>query len=214
MSKKEVGVLKEIVKAIPGPCPTIIQIGAERGVSTMAILETRPDAFIFSIDIGERSEEIANVNSNEEGLDSSRVVRGLGRSQAIGSHWPREWAADLIYIDGDHRYEGVYRDIEVWSPHVKWGRTLLLHDYIHPRDRGPHIQGRVWEAVEDARENALSAFSETLQEDRLIGFQLTNFSLLGQLSCQMTAYSPFELDDYAKMLEGRDSIIVPEVDND
>ena len=175
MSVLEVETLQAVVGAIDHTPFVVIQIGAERGVSTMAILEVRPDAFIFSIDIGERPEEIANVSSNES-LDPARVVRGLGRSQQIGVHWPVPWGADLIFIDGDHRYEGVHEDIQLWARHVKYGGFLFLHDYIHPQNRGPQIQGRVWEAVEDQRTDALILFDEILQVDRLIGFAPTDLS--------------------------------------
>ena len=170
MSIVEVETLQEIIKSIDHSPLVVIQVGAERGVSTMAILEARPDAFIFSIDIGERPEELANVNFNELNLEPAKVVRGLGRSQEIGLYWPLGWEADLVFIDGDHRYDGVHADIQIWSKSVKLDGMLLLHDYIHPRDRGPQIIGRVWEAVEDQRMNALGLFNEVLQVDRLIGF--------------------------------------------
>ena len=36
---------------------------------------------------------------------------------------------DLVYIDADHRYEAVKRDIEMWLPKVKLGGILAGHDY-------------------------------------------------------------------------------------
>ena len=33
---------------------------------------------------------------------------------------------DLLFIDGDHTYEGVRRDIRAWCPKAK---TILFHDY-------------------------------------------------------------------------------------
>lgn len=36
---------------------------------------------------------------------------------------------DLIYIDGDHSYEGCKSDLEVWWPKVKKGRFFLGDDY-------------------------------------------------------------------------------------
>jgi predicted O-methyltransferase YrrM len=171
MSVPEVDALKELVRAVPFPLPrTIIQVGAERGCSTLAILEACPDSFIFSIDVGERPEERANLE--RAGLPASRVVRGLGRSQAIGLHWPFAWEADLLLIDGDHRYDGVWHDIQVWSPVVKFGGTLVLHDYIPPDQRAPTIVGRVWEAVEDHKKTGLlTDWIEVLRVDRLVAFR-------------------------------------------
>lgn len=36
---------------------------------------------------------------------------------------------DFVFIDADHTYEGVKRDIEAWRPKVK---NFMGHDYDHP----------------------------------------------------------------------------------
>lgn len=38
---------------------------------------------------------------------------------------------DFVFIDGDHSYEGVKRDIRLWKPKVKKGGYLIGHDYYH-----------------------------------------------------------------------------------
>jgi len=43
---------------------------------------------------------------------------------------------DLVYIDGDHRYEAVKRDICAWKPKLKRGGYLCGHDFGHPKYRG------------------------------------------------------------------------------
>jgi predicted O-methyltransferase YrrM len=35
---------------------------------------------------------------------------------------------DLIFIDGDHSYEGLVRDWQAWSPRVAQGGVVCLHD--------------------------------------------------------------------------------------
>jgi predicted O-methyltransferase YrrM len=147
---------------------TAIQIGAERGCSTLAILEARPDAFVFSIDVGARPEEAKNVEAG--GHEVRRVARGLGRSQNIGEFWPKSWSADLIYIDGDHRYDGVRNDIRVWLPRVRHGGILAFHDYILPEQRAPQIVGRVFEAIADA--NLFGALDVETRADRYISFRV------------------------------------------
>lgn len=37
---------------------------------------------------------------------------------------------DLLFIDGDHTYEGVRRDFEMYSPLVKPGGIIVLHDIV------------------------------------------------------------------------------------
>ena len=36
---------------------------------------------------------------------------------------------DFVFLDGDHWYEGVKNDIEVWRPKVRTGGILAGHDY-------------------------------------------------------------------------------------
>ena len=42
--------------------------------------------------------------------------------------------ADLVLIDGDHRYEGVRSDLERWGKHVRIGGNVLLDD-VFPMGR-------------------------------------------------------------------------------
>ena len=35
---------------------------------------------------------------------------------------------DLIFIDGDHTYEGVKTDFESWFPHLRKGAIILFHN--------------------------------------------------------------------------------------
>ena len=43
---------------------------------------------------------------------------------------------DFVFIDGDHSYEGVARDIAAWLPKVKPGGWLMGHDYGNKPDGG------------------------------------------------------------------------------
>jgi predicted O-methyltransferase YrrM len=37
---------------------------------------------------------------------------------------------DFLFIDGDHTYEGVTRDFEMYSPLVKRGGIIAIHDIV------------------------------------------------------------------------------------
>lgn len=39
---------------------------------------------------------------------------------------------DLVFIDADHEYEGVKRDIALWAPKVRTGGIIAGHDYDQP----------------------------------------------------------------------------------
>lgn len=121
LTKAEAITLAYIAKQLPAN-PVIVQIGAYIGASTVAFLETRPDAFIFSIDIKPWQAERENVT--RFGLDTSRVVRVLGDSSQID--WPRP--VNLLYIDGNHFYEAVKADCDRWLDKVDG--LVVFHDYI------------------------------------------------------------------------------------
>jgi len=53
---------------------------------------------------------------------------------------------DFVFIDGDHRYEYVKRDIERWKPFIRPGGLLLGHDY---GGRHPGVTRAVDEAFGD-----------------------------------------------------------------
>jgi hypothetical protein len=50
-----------------------------------------------------------------------------GRSLNIARTFPHR--IDLIFIDGDHSYEGCHGDIVNWLPLVKAGGCVILHDF-------------------------------------------------------------------------------------
>lgn len=57
----------------------------------------------------------------------SRIFPHVGTSELWASVWP--WQADLVFIDGEHTYEGCREDIKLWTPHVRPGGILCGHDY-------------------------------------------------------------------------------------
>jgi len=55
----------------------------------------------------------------------------------------KDGCLDFCFLDGDHSYEGVTRDIKAWYPKIKSGGWICGHDYAH------EMQGKVKEAVHD-----------------------------------------------------------------
>ena len=67
------------------------------------------------------SEFLRNMNRYR---DSLNVCRGLSAEVAAG--WSRP--VDLLFIDGDHSYEGVKRDWDLFVPFVKPFGIVVFHD--------------------------------------------------------------------------------------
>jgi predicted O-methyltransferase YrrM len=64
------------------------------------------------------------------------IIRSLSGDAA--RNWTRP--IDLIFIDGDHSYEGVKRDWELFSKHVTRFGLIVFHDTIW--DLKPSAGGR------------------------------------------------------------------------
>ncbi|HWI53962.1 MAG TPA: class I SAM-dependent methyltransferase [Symbiobacteriaceae bacterium] len=52
-----------------------------------------------------------------------------GDSREIGDAWQKP--ISLLFIDGDHSYDGARADYERFSPHVVPGGIIAFHDYCH-----------------------------------------------------------------------------------
>jgi len=69
-------------------------------------------------------EAMNNINGFE---DRAIMIRA---SSEIASTIFEDYSLDFVYIDANHAYDYVVRDIELWFPKVKKGGYLCGHDYI------------------------------------------------------------------------------------
>lgn len=71
------------------------------------------------------------------------VFPHVGTSELYASVWNGKM--DVIFLDGDHSYGSVKKDIEMWMPFVKDGGILCGHDYgvidMNNPGRGPMFPG-------------------------------------------------------------------------
>ncbi len=164
LTRAELAALKGVCRRLP-PDPLVVNIGAGAGTATLAVLEERPDALIFSIDpvCGEDPVNTSeHLRLEEAGLaDTGAIIRIWGRSQIVGKRW--RWPADLVIVDGDHSAEGIQGDIDTWLPQVKPGGYIVFHDY-----------GDVWPAVREAVDRAFFGQKPCAQADALIAFRVSD----------------------------------------
>jgi cephalosporin hydroxylase len=57
-----------------------------------------------------------------------------------------ECRLDLLFIDGDHSYDGVKRDFEMYSPLVKDGGLVVFHDIVEISDSTIGVH-RFWNEI-------------------------------------------------------------------
>lgn len=69
-----------------------------------------------------------------------------------------EWGAlaDFMLIDGDHTYDGVKQDSQMYSPMVRTGGLVAFHD-ICPHPAHPEVQvGRFWREIVGDKEEIVT----------------------------------------------------------
>ena len=105
----------------------IAEIGVDRGDFSFELL-TRcapKKLHLFDIDIS----RLDNPNILKElSNGSDQVLTHVGDSSSNMMKMPDSYF-DAIYIDGDHRYEGVKRDIEASLPKLNRDGVIIFNDY-------------------------------------------------------------------------------------
>lgn len=111
--------LYELAYCAVGP---ILEIGTYRGKSgTLMALAARDAA--------------AAAAAAEAGVgDRLGLVRGSARALFAANP---TFTPSLVFVDGDHSYAAVRRDLDVLEPHFPSGDLVLLHDYLDSRNDDP-----------------------------------------------------------------------------
>lgn len=134
--------------------PRVVEIGRYHGGTTLLLAAAGGN--VLSIDIDEQLRE------SDESLRSALSRLGLeGTAELIfadSSTLPIEAGSiDLVFIDGDHSYEGVSRDVAYWMPALRRGGILPLHDAQFPEPSRP------WNRPPDAGVLGVQRLVEELQ---------------------------------------------------
>lgn len=182
----EVSALKQLAQGLPGDFPLIVNIGAGAGTSGLAFVEARPDTMLVTVDIQDESSPFGCLQGERLVFESAGFASLLGvqwhqihgSSPDVGKTWEGRMA-DMIFIDGDHSYEGCKADIQSWIPNLKAGGVLAIHDYRKeevfalPDDgrKKPHPMS--WPGVDRAVDELLvGVYPIVLHVDSLIAFRI------------------------------------------
>lgn len=82
----------------------------------------------------------------------------------IGGEEDETEGLDFLFIDGDHTYEGVKRDFEMYSPLVKKSGLIAFHDINDTqrhRDRNVYV-GKFWNEIKDNPDYEAVEFNSNL----------------------------------------------------
>ena len=144
---QEASLLYDLARQTHDGC--IVEVGSYRGRSTVALGRGSLDGHrvpVFAIDPHENYVGIKGgvFGAADRGafyqamIDTScyQVVRLINlSSEMVTPRWTQK--IGLLWIDGDHTYEGVRRDFECWSPHLLPDAPIAFDD-SQDKDLGPH----------------------------------------------------------------------------
>lgn len=109
------------------PGGVMAEIGVDRGDFSLEILTRCKPAklHLFDIDLSRLSNPAIKA---ELAAETARVMTHAGDSATNMAKMPDGYF-DMVYIDGDHEYQGVMRDIEATLPKLKPGGAMIFNDY-------------------------------------------------------------------------------------
>ena len=130
----------------PGPVkpPLCVEIGTRHGISTLAILKAMSETGgkLLSVEIDPYWAGIATERIETAGLCKWWQMN-VANSNDFAAECPD--GIDLLWIDGDHTYEQVLRDMENYIPKVRAGGVICMHDFF--QDIGATVPGDVSLAI-------------------------------------------------------------------
>jgi hypothetical protein len=112
---------------------SIVEIGVFEGVNTLNFAKhSNTDAMIFAIDPFFKG----NLGVNYGELIAKRLWKRQNVTRKISIIRGLSWdvieqipdGIDLVFIDGDHSFEGVKRDFDLYSKKIHLGGVIALHD--------------------------------------------------------------------------------------
>jgi predicted O-methyltransferase YrrM len=103
----------------------IVETGRFHGGSTFLLSCANAEVPIHSVDIAPKNDELVRRYMQQNGVGAKTELI-VGDSQNV--KYPQVGAYDLLWIDGDHSYEGCTKDLENWYPELARGGHVVLHD--------------------------------------------------------------------------------------
>lgn len=123
-----------------------VEIGVFEGVNTRIIAKAmHPKGVLYGIDpffkgkLGVSYSKWVTSTNLWRGNCRDRVVLIEKLSFEASADVPDN--IEFLFIDGDHSYEGLKKDWEIWLPKVKPGGIIALHDTYQDKDQESYRLG-------------------------------------------------------------------------
>ena len=115
----------------------IVEIGVDQGYLLTTWRKAFDPQLLIGVELG-NSTKIAELGSLRDATfifgDSHHLYTKTRLQELLADR-----KIDLLFIDGDHTYEGVKQDFEMYAPLVREGGAIVLHDI--------KLTGKKWEGL-------------------------------------------------------------------
>ena len=112
-----------------------VEIGVSEGENARDILQNMNIKMLYAVDVwdeyhdhGKRTTERFLSKVYEEFWNDVNI-KIVKLDSVSASKMFKDNSVDFVYIDGNHSYKFVLKDIESWLPKIKEGGVLCGHDY-------------------------------------------------------------------------------------
>lgn len=123
-----------------GDGPLIVEIGVHVGETSQRLMEGKKDLRWLGIDMwgddsacgrgpcrrGDQRLLEARARMKPWLETRAQMLVGYSHDATVASAVN---TIDAVFVDGDHSFEGAFRDIAAWAPHVRRGGLVMGHDY-------------------------------------------------------------------------------------
>lgn len=122
----------ELITIIPKRSGKIAELGSYRGDFAAELLSHQTSHYILLIDPWCTVDCLGTMAGTQEDLEyvKKRFQKEsrIAIERNFSSIYNPECTFDMVYIDGDHSFEGVTADLEIWWNRVVPGGLLAGHD--------------------------------------------------------------------------------------
>jgi predicted O-methyltransferase YrrM len=118
-----------------------VEIGSYSGEGTIVLSKYFKE--VLAVDPWQNGYDPDDVASHQCPMDEvfnafQDRTKGLGnvtfsRGKSMDAlEFVADGSLDLVYVDGDHRYEGALADLKGWLPKIRKGGCMTGHDFSFP----------------------------------------------------------------------------------
>jgi len=129
--------LIHLVREVSGD---ILEIGCNLGITTKELAEAFPDRTVCGVDFVLAKESMTEKQKWEAPTEVGSIAKHLSNvrifeESSFTFDYRKAGSPKIIFIDGDHSYEGVRRDTEKAMDYLRatGGGRIIWHDY-HDRE--------------------------------------------------------------------------------